>query len=148
MKLTGNKKGFTVVELVVVLAVIAILAAVIIPSISKSVTKNKELENKYEVILLADNALKEDLVAAAGVYGNIPSEMRTEAISTVCMPRRTARAQQSIPLPLRNPARSIPACLRLRRASGPSATRHNTGTIRKRHSAPSGCRAPLSAFNL
>ena len=74
MKLTGNKKGFTVVELVVVLAVIAILAAVIIPSISKSITKNKELENKYEVILLADNALKEDLVAAAGVYGNIPSE--------------------------------------------------------------------------
>ena len=37
-----NKKGFTIVELVIVIAVIAILAAVLIPNISRLVKKANE----------------------------------------------------------------------------------------------------------
>ena len=43
MKLTRtNKKGFTIVELVIVIAVIAILAAVLIPNLSRLVEKANE----------------------------------------------------------------------------------------------------------
>ena len=41
-KLNKNKKGFTIVELVIVIAVIAILAAVLIPTFSNVVTKANE----------------------------------------------------------------------------------------------------------
>lgn len=53
-----NKKGFTIVELVIVIAVIAILAAVLIPTFSNLVTKaNKnaamqEARNEYETYLM------------------------------------------------------------------------------------------------
>ncbi len=44
MKTLKNKKGFTIVELVIVIAVIAILAAVLIPTFSNIVSKAKESE--------------------------------------------------------------------------------------------------------
>ncbi len=43
-----NKKGFTIVELVVVIAVIAILAAVLIPTFSNVVGKAKESKAMQE----------------------------------------------------------------------------------------------------
>ena len=43
-----NKKGFTIVELVVVIAVIAILAAVLIPTFSNVVDKAKESKAMQE----------------------------------------------------------------------------------------------------
>ncbi len=52
----NNKKGFTIVELVVVIAVIAILAAVLIPTFSGVTTKAK------------DAALKSDLRTAYAQY--------------------------------------------------------------------------------
>lgn len=61
-----NKKGFTIVELVIVIAVIAILAAVLIPNLSALVTKaNKsaamqEARSKYTE-LLAEDKFKGDL---------------------------------------------------------------------------------------
>lgn len=42
MKKTNNKKGFTIVELVIVIAVIAILAAVLIPTFSGVINKANE----------------------------------------------------------------------------------------------------------
>ena len=43
----NNKKGFTIVELVIVIAVIAILAAVLIPTFSGVIEKaNKSSANK------------------------------------------------------------------------------------------------------
>lgn len=42
MKKLNNKKGFTIVELVIVIAVIAILAAVLIPTFSNVVNKANE----------------------------------------------------------------------------------------------------------
>ena len=67
MKLTNKKKGFTIVELVIVIAVIAILAAVLIPNLSRLVTKANESAALQE----ADNLLKEDLIIAKGDYTKI-----------------------------------------------------------------------------
>lgn len=49
-----NKKGFTIVELVIVIAVIAILAAVLIPNLSRLVDK----ANESKTLQNAEGALK------------------------------------------------------------------------------------------
>ena len=57
-----NKKGFTIVELVIVIAVIAILAAVLIPNLSRLVDKAneskamQEAKSAYEAYLLTEDA--------------------------------------------------------------------------------------------
>ena len=56
-----NKKGFTIVELVIVIAVIAILAAVLIPTFSSLINKAKEssdtaLVKNLNIIMAADEA--------------------------------------------------------------------------------------------
>ena len=62
-----NKKGFTIVELVIVIAVIAVLAAVLIPTFSgvignaKDVAAEKNAQSAYETYLV-ENANK-DVVA-------------------------------------------------------------------------------------
>lgn len=53
-----NKKGFTIVELVIVIAVIAILAAVLIPTFSSMITKANESKALQE----AKNAYTEALI--------------------------------------------------------------------------------------
>lgn len=61
-----NKKGFTLVELVIVIAVIAILAAVLIPVFTNIIGNAKDAaaladaRTVYEQYIV-DNALKEDL---------------------------------------------------------------------------------------
>jgi len=50
-----NKKGFTIVELVIVIAVIAILAAVLIPTFSGVIEKAQESAARQELV----NAYKE-----------------------------------------------------------------------------------------
>ena len=61
-----NKKGFTIVELVIVIAVIAILAGVLIPTFANVVAKAEEskamqeTKNAYEMYL-AENADKTTL---------------------------------------------------------------------------------------
>lgn len=72
-----NKKGFTIVELVIVIAVIAILAGVLIPTFATVVDKAnqskamQEAKNEYEAYL-AENAAtltgKENYVIVAGDY--------------------------------------------------------------------------------
>ncbi len=57
MKKTNTKKGFTIIELVIVIAVIGILAAVLIPTFSGVIEKANEsaamqaARNEYEVFL-------------------------------------------------------------------------------------------------
>lgn len=57
-----NKKGFTIVELVIVIAVIAILAAVLIPTFSNVITKSHEsaalqgARNAYTAIMAETDA--------------------------------------------------------------------------------------------
>lgn len=62
----SNKKGFTIVELVIVIAVIAILAAVLIPTFSNVVNKANESKAMQQARIayenyLADHADKSDL---------------------------------------------------------------------------------------
>ena len=59
-----NKKGFTIVELVIVIAVIAILAAVLIPTFSNVVNKAKDSANLQG----ARNLYTEILVEGEGTY--------------------------------------------------------------------------------
>ena len=62
-----NKKGFTIVELVIVIAVIAILAAVLIPTFAGVVEK----ANKSAALQAAKNAYVEDLAAYNGNYSAV-----------------------------------------------------------------------------
>ena len=55
-----NRKGFTIVELVVVIAVIAILAAVLIPNLSRLVNKANESKAMQEAKAAYDNYLIDD----------------------------------------------------------------------------------------
>lgn len=45
----GNKKGFTLVEIIVVLVILAILAAIAVPSVLGYVEQAKESEQLYKV---------------------------------------------------------------------------------------------------
>ena len=74
-----NKKGFTIVELVIVIAVIAILAAVLIPTFSNVIEKaNKsaalqEAKNAYTAIIaddIADGTLDKEVDGTAIVLAN------------------------------------------------------------------------------
>ena len=65
MKKTNTKKGFTIIELVIVIAVIGILAAVLIPTFSGVIEKANEsaamqaARNEYE-LFLAEHAAEMD----------------------------------------------------------------------------------------
>ena len=67
MKLTRtNKKGFTIVELVIVIAVIAILAAVLIPNLSRLVDKANESKAMQQAKAAYDSYLIDDTKDANG----------------------------------------------------------------------------------
>ena len=77
MKKTNTKKGFTIIELVIVIAVIGILAAVLIPTFSGVIEKANEsaamqaARNEYE-LFLAEHAAEmkgtEKLIIVTGDY--------------------------------------------------------------------------------
>lgn len=56
-----NKKGFTIIELVIVIAVIAILAAVLIPTFTNVIAKANESKALQEARSLYENVLAIDL---------------------------------------------------------------------------------------
>ena len=73
----SNKKGFTIVELVIVIAIIAILAAVLIPTFASliqkaNVSKDTQLVRNLNTALVADNAEHKtmtDALKAAAAFG-------------------------------------------------------------------------------
>ena len=75
-----SKKGFTIVELVIVIAVIAILAAVLIPTFSSLINKAKEssdtaLVKNLNIIMAADeaeNGKSETMSEALAAAGKSP----------------------------------------------------------------------------
>lgn len=72
-----NKKGFTIVELVIVIAVIAILAAVLIPNLSRLVTK----ADKSAAMQEAKAAMDNDLINAEGALSNMAKYTVTDSNS-------------------------------------------------------------------
>ena len=73
-----NKKGFTIVELVIVIAVIAILAAVLIPNLSALVTK----ANKSAAMQEAKAAMDNDLINANGDLANMENYVVSSSDTT------------------------------------------------------------------
>ena len=49
----GNKKGFTLVEVVVAIAVVALLAGILVPLISKNIEDSKKARAKNEAVVIA-----------------------------------------------------------------------------------------------
>ena len=77
-----KKKGFTIVELVIVIAVIAILAAVAIPTFSNVIKKANESKALQE----ATNAYKEVLADALANDGVVDStDVLTKGVYTFTM---------------------------------------------------------------
>lgn len=80
MKKNINKKGFTIVELVIVIAVIAILAAVLIPTFSQVVTNAKKAKIYSEANTIYKNYLVEELKD-----GDIPEYVIIEVEEDICI---------------------------------------------------------------
>ena len=80
MKLKKNsKKGFTIVELVIVIAVIAILAAVLIPTFTGLVEK----ANKNAALTEAKNNMTNDLINANADYTNMQKYIDATESTTI-----------------------------------------------------------------
>ncbi len=91
MKKTNTKKGFTIIELVIVIAVIGILAAVLIPTFSGVIEKANEsaamqaARNEYEVYLsehAAELTGKENFVIVYKTYAFEVKEGQFNATAT------------------------------------------------------------------
>ena len=71
-----NKKGFTIVELVIVIAVIAILAGVMIPTFggvienANKTTAKQEASNVYKQLMAVDPTINEDVIYIQIVKGD------------------------------------------------------------------------------
>ena len=64
-----NKKGFTLVELVIVIAVIAILAAVLIPTFSGIISRANANAAKQRAVAVRDEILGEYYTSIADMNG-------------------------------------------------------------------------------
>ncbi|MBP3592075.1 MAG: type II secretion system protein [Clostridia bacterium] len=76
----NNKKGFTIVELVVVIAVIAILAAVLIPTFSGITTRAKETAAKADARAIATQYMSDhtDAVEQDTIYVDLDGNTTTK----------------------------------------------------------------------
>ena len=80
MKKKINNKGFTIVELVIVIAVIAILASVLIPTFSQMITKAKQAKIYSEANSIYKNYLTEEIKD-----GDIPEYVIIEVDEDICI---------------------------------------------------------------
>ena len=80
MKKKINNKGFTIVELVIVIAVIAILASVLIPTFSQMITKAKQAKIYSEANSIYKNYLTEELKD-----GDIPEYVVIKVDEDICI---------------------------------------------------------------
>lgn len=78
MKKLRNKKGFTLIELIVVIAILAVLALILIPSISNYVAEAREARNNANARALYSE------VAAEVAFGTITADGTRTANSVTC----------------------------------------------------------------
>lgn len=70
----NNKKGFTLVELIVVLVILAILAALLIPALTGYIDKAKEKQivaQTRQAVMAAQTLVDEEYAKATPVYSNV-----------------------------------------------------------------------------
>lgn len=74
MKKKANKKGFTIMEMLIVVAIIAVLAAIAIPTFNSALTKSKEAADVANIrAAYADmqvSILTEDASPTKGTFDN------------------------------------------------------------------------------
>ena len=66
----SNKKGFTLVELIVVIAIMAILAAVLVPTVTSKIKDANESSAKSSVSALAES-IRADIISASATSSHI-----------------------------------------------------------------------------
>ena len=66
----SNKKGFTLVELIVVIAIMAILAAVLVPTITNKIKDANESSAKSSTSALAES-IRADIISATTTSDNM-----------------------------------------------------------------------------
>lgn len=82
MKRRLNKKGFTLVEVIVVLVILAILAAIMIPSMVQWIDKANDKSALVEgrTILLAAQTITSEAYAATPIVGKMSEAQATATI--------------------------------------------------------------------
>ena len=72
-KMLSDRKGFTLVELIVVLVILSVLAAMLAPTMTGYIDKAKEkkVEAKLHQVVVAAQALAEEVYALGGEYADI-----------------------------------------------------------------------------
>lgn len=95
-----NTKGFTLTELLIVIAIIAILASFALPSYNEQIAKGRRADAKNTIMELA--ALQERYYANFGYYGSandlkgvdpIPTDGGHYSVAIACTPNCTAASR-------------------------------------------------------
>jgi type IV pilus assembly protein PilE len=81
---TSRQHGFSLIELVVTMLIIAILAAIAVPAYSSYVRKSRRTEAKSALLDIA--SLEERYFSTNNVYSNLPSDMGFPVGTTLPFP--------------------------------------------------------------
>lgn len=82
----NNKRGFTIIELIVVIAIIAILAAIVLVNVTQYITKGRDAAAKGDLATIItnaavfyDNSSKYDGFLASPSYTNVTASLTAMA---------------------------------------------------------------------